>query len=195
MSSEKEKHLDNANEISDVQSTEMIEVETMQSNCNLTSSGDSKIDSLALNGGIVKTSDQKDDDTPNVQIEESTKPNEDFVVPLQNLVKHVSWNCYDAEYYLKEVHQQQILSEDAKNIAMAQMLKSFVDETPPVAPLQDTEKPEFDKLMRKASSNRRTSDRKSSQKRVADQDCDFVYEKMSKSPKKAIVKTEDVLLS
>lgn len=197
----KEKDLNNANGISDTQSTEMLVEETVQYNCNIPSSGDTIVDSPALNEVIAKTSDEKGD-TPEVQIEETIPLNEDYVKPLENLVKDVSWNQNDAEYYLKEVHQQKILSESAKNSAMAQMLKCFTDITPPVgATLQDTEMSEFSKGMRKATSQRRIS--KSGQKRVAgksidgDGDCEFVYEKASKSPRNvnARVKTEDVLFS
>lgn len=50
-----------------------------------------------------------------------------FILPLESLVKHVTWTNNDAEYYLKEVRLKKILSTDNQILAMTQTLQAFVD--------------------------------------------------------------------
>merc|ERR1712126_340220 len=82
--------------------------------------------------------EKKEQTAESTSTEKDTKPetkptlevDEDFIAPLENLVKHVKWSSTDAEYYLKEVSTKKILSEDTKNSAMTQMLQAFVDLKP-----------------------------------------------------------------
>lgn len=133
---------------------------------------------------------------------EAEAANEDFIEPLRNLIKHVSWNCDDAEYYLKEVHCQKIMSENTKSLAMAQMLTSFIEM--PVGTPQHSEVPGNQgsgKLSQRTSSQTRSQKggKKRSSSRVWDrEECEFVYEKGSKNPKvtSSVIKTEeDIVMS
>merc|ERR1712141_831204 len=69
---------------------------------------------------VVQTEEsvEKDKEKNEDQKTTTTEIEEDFILPLENLVKHVTWTNNDAEYYLKEVNTKKILSEKVKNDAM-----------------------------------------------------------------------------
>jgi len=53
-----------------------------------------------------------------------------LVEPLQPFVSHIHWDHGDAEFFLKEVRNKNVLSEEAENVALTEMLKSFVERKP-----------------------------------------------------------------
>ena len=55
---------------------------------------------------------------------------ENFIEPLQHLVKQLSWDHNDADYYLNNVHTKKILSEPNKNVAMAIHPNSVLSASP-----------------------------------------------------------------
>merc|ERR1711894_542549 len=65
--------------------------------------------------------DEKTEEKP-VEVEEI-----DLIPSLEKLVTFLKWDHTDAPYYLKEVRSHQIMSQEAQNEALTQMLQSFVD--------------------------------------------------------------------
>merc|ERR1712156_1074179 len=74
----------------------------------------------------TKTEDKVEEKKEEKKVEE--KPAEiDLVNPLKSLVEYVKWDHADAPYYLKEIRGKPILSMEAQNSAMTQMLQPFVN--------------------------------------------------------------------
>merc|ERR1712109_165653 len=80
-----------------------------------------------------KEEEKKTDDDDIVEIKKTeTKPVEekeeiDLTADLSKFVAFMKWDHTDAPYYLKEVRGHKILSQEAQNEALTQMLQSFVD--------------------------------------------------------------------
>merc|ERR1712203_704826 len=80
-----------------------------------------------------KKDEKKDDDDDIVEIKKAEeKPVEikeeiDLIPDLSKLVTFLKWDHTDAPYYLKEVRGHMIMSQEAQNEALTQMLQSFVD--------------------------------------------------------------------
>merc|ERR1712150_184978 len=85
--------------------------------------------------------EKKEEKKPEEKVEEKKveeKPAEiNLVTPLKALVEYVKWDHADASYYLKEIRGKPILSMEAENNAMTQMLQAFVD-TAQKAPQQSS---------------------------------------------------------
>lgn len=62
--------------------------------------------------------------------EKKSEPSASLVESLQPFVKHIHWDHGDAEFFLKDVRSKNILSEEAENVALEEMLKSFVQRKP-----------------------------------------------------------------
>merc|ERR1712038_1265547 len=56
------------------------------------------------------------------------KPN--LIPSLQPFIKYIHWDHADAEFFLKEVRNNKIMTEEEENVAMGEMLRSFVDKKP-----------------------------------------------------------------
>jgi hypothetical protein len=141
--------------------------------------------------------DEKQDtkEAPVVEEEE-----ENFIEPLQHLVKHLSWDHNDADYYLNNVHTKKILSETNKNSAMAQMLQTFVDLPTPVQQSPSAVKmgpKSVQQQQQQRASPQNRNQRGAAQKRPAGE-CDVVMERISKNPRAAAansrVKTEEEMI-
>merc|ERR1712012_118323 len=80
-----------------------------------------------------KTDEKKTDDDDIVEIKKTeAKPVEekeeiDLTADLSKFVAFMKWDHTDAPYYLKEVRGHKIMSQEAQNEALTQMLQSFVD--------------------------------------------------------------------
>merc|ERR1712223_1664105 len=78
-----------------------------------------------------KVEEKKEEKKAEEKVEEKKveeKPAEiDLINPLKSLVEYVKWDHADAPYYLKEIRGRPILSMEAQNSAMTQMLQAFVD--------------------------------------------------------------------
>jgi len=80
-----------------------------------------------------KADEKKSDDDDIVEIKKAEeKPVEikeeiDLIPDLSKLVTFLKWDHTDAPYYLKEVRGHMIMSQEAQNEALTQMLQSFVD--------------------------------------------------------------------
>merc|ERR1712156_455246 len=80
-----------------------------------------------------KPDEKKTDDDDIVEIKKTeTKPVEekeeiDLTADLSKFVAFMKWDHTDAPYYLKEVRGHKIMSQEAQNEALTQMLQSFVD--------------------------------------------------------------------
>merc|ERR1712115_445942 len=73
--------------------------------------------------------EKKDDEKP----EEDTKKVEEkpnLIPSLQPFIKYIHWDHADAEFFLKEVRNNKIMTEEEENVAMGEMLRSFVDKKP-----------------------------------------------------------------
>ena len=57
---------------------------------------------------------------------EEKQVEQDLVLAIQHLIKYIKCDYSDAEYYLKEVKGKLALSMEDENLAMTQMLESFV---------------------------------------------------------------------
>merc|ERR1711872_660682 len=73
-------------------------------------------------GEEEKKEEEKKEDKP-VEIKEEI----DLIPDLSKLVTFLKWDHTDAPYYLKEVRGHMIMSQEAQNEALTQMLQSFVD--------------------------------------------------------------------
>merc|ERR1712110_1089065 len=166
-----------------------------------TDSGKEKKEEKSEEGAAKKEDNEKMevDEKKDAKPAENTpeEPEEDFIIPLQQLVKHVVWDNNDAEYYLKEAHNKKILAEDNKNSAMAQMLQAFVDLPTPTAPTT----PAAARMGPKSVQQQRASpaqnrNQRGGQKRAADPGCEVVMERISKNPRAAQsrVKSEEDML-
>lgn len=62
--------------------------------------------------------------------DKKSEPSASLIEPLQPFVKHIHWDHGDAEFFLKDVHAKNILSEEAENVALEEMLKSFIQRKP-----------------------------------------------------------------
>jgi len=142
------------------------------------------------------------DDKPETKEVVPEEEEENFIEPLQHLVKHLTWDHNDADYYLNNIHTKKVLSETNKNVAMAQMLKTFVSLPAPVmqqspsAAVKMGPKSAQQQQQQRASPQNRNQ-RGGAQKRPAGE-CDVVMERISKNPRAAAansrVKTEDEMI-
>merc|ERR1712141_227440 len=150
-----------------------------------------KKDVLQTEESVEKDKEQNED-----QKTTPTEIEEDFILPLENLVKHVTWTNNDAEYYLKEVNTKKILSEKVKNDAMSQMLQAFVDLKPISQPSPAAARMGPKSAQQQKTTPQNRNQKGGPQKRGADGDCDVVMERITKVSKPASprVKTEDEIL-
>lgn len=65
-------------------------------------------------------------------IEDKSQPVKeiDLVKSLEPFIKYVRWENKDADYFLKTVHGNNIMTEENENAVMANMLQSFIDNQP-----------------------------------------------------------------
>ena len=73
--------------------------------------------------------DKKEEEKKVVELDEKPEeniPEQNLVLEIQPFVKYITWEYTDAEYYLKEVKEKLALSMEDQNLAMTQMLESFV---------------------------------------------------------------------
>jgi len=73
-----------------------------------------------------KKEEEKKEDEEKKKAEE--KPN--LIPSLQPFIKYIHWDHADADFFLKEVRNNKIMTEDEENVAMGEMLRSFVDRKP-----------------------------------------------------------------
>lgn len=73
--------------------------------------------------------EKMEEDKPEVEkVKEPEKPN--LITPLQPFIKYIHWDHGDAEFFLKEVRNNRIMTEADENNAMAEMLQSYVEMKP-----------------------------------------------------------------
>ena len=61
------------------------------------------------------------------------EPEIDLLKSLSPFIKYVRWENKDADYFLKNVHGHNMMTEENENAAMASMLQSFIDNQPLVS--------------------------------------------------------------
>lgn len=152
---------------------------------------------------VEKMETEEKPEVKEAEIKEDPAPDEEeenFIQPLEQLVKHLTWDHNDADYYLKDVHSKKILSETNKNIAMAQMLQTFVDLPAPVqqSPTSSVKMgPKSVQQQQQQRASPQNRNQRGGQKRPAGE-CDVVMERISKNPRAAAtnsrVKTEDEMI-
>merc|ERR1712112_282522 len=71
---------------------------------------------------------KEDDKTEEEKKKVEEKPN--LIPSLQPFIKYIHWDHSDAEFFLKEVRNSKIMTEEEENVAMGEMLRSFVDKKP-----------------------------------------------------------------
>merc|ERR1712112_561611 len=74
--------------------------------------------------GEKKEDDKAEEEKKKVE----EKPN--LIPSLQPFIKYIHWDHADAEFFLKEVRNNKIMTEEEENVAMGEMLRSFVDKKP-----------------------------------------------------------------
>jgi len=151
-----------------------------------------------------KSEDKKKEDGEKTDSEDKSadkveEEEEDFIEPLQFLVKYITWDHNDADYYLNKVHTKKILSETNKNNAMAQMLQAFVDSPSSGGPSSPAVKmgPKSATQNQQRATPANRNQRGGATKRPGGE-CDVVMERISKNPRAASansrVKTEDEMI-
>lgn len=65
-------------------------------------------------------------------VEDKPAPEQDInlVKSLEPFIKYVRWESKDADYFLKTVHGNNMMTEENENAAMSHMLQSFIDNQP-----------------------------------------------------------------
>ena len=80
--------------------------------------------------------EKKEDEKKEKTEEEKEKPesdapkeeeNPDLITYLQPIVQFMRWDHADADYFLKEIHNKNIMSQEDENKALTEMLQSYVD--------------------------------------------------------------------
>merc|ERR1711962_453564 len=151
-----------------------------------------------------KSEDKKKEDGEKTDSEDKSadkveEEEEDFIEPLQFLVKYITWDHNDADYYLNKVHTKKILSKTNKNNAMAQMLQAFVDSPSSGGPSSPAVKmgPKSATQNQQRATPANRNQRGGATKRPGGE-CDVVMERISKNPRAASansrVKTEDEMI-
>jgi len=82
---------------------------------------------LESNGGVQvgeQTASNTEDKLP------KPEPEIDLLKSLSPFIKYVRWENKDADYFLKNVHGHNMMTEENENAAMASMLQSFIDNQP-----------------------------------------------------------------
>jgi hypothetical protein len=77
---------------------------------------------------MMKRSEEKKEEEKEVEKVKEQKPN--LIPSLQPFIKYIHWDHGDADFFLKEVRDNFIMTEEDENVAMGEMLKSFVDRKP-----------------------------------------------------------------
>jgi len=70
-----------------------------------------------------------DDKAEVVELDEKTEETvseQNLVLEIQDFIKYITWEHSDAEYYLKEVKGKFAMSMEDQNLAMTQIIESFV---------------------------------------------------------------------
>merc|ERR1712158_69115 len=79
----------------------------------------------------VKKEEEKKEDAEKKDGEEKKVEEKPNLIPsLQPFIKYIHWDHADAEFFLKEVRNNKIMTEEEENVAMGEMLRSFVDKKP-----------------------------------------------------------------
>jgi len=71
-----------------------------------------------------KTEEEKEKSEADAPKEEE---NPDLITYLQPFVQFMRWDHADADYFLKEIHNKNIMSQEDENKALTEMLQSYVD--------------------------------------------------------------------
>jgi len=105
---------------------------------------------------------EADDKSEVVELDEKPEdniPEQNLVLEIQPFVKYITWEYTDAEYYLKEVKEKLALSMEDQNLAMTQMLESFVAHSnKPSIHQQNTARPkEVQEQIRPSSPSRQSA--------------------------------------
>ena len=60
-------------------------------------------------------------------------PEIDLIKSLEPFIKYVKWESKDADYFLKNIHGNNLMTKENESLAMAHMLQSFIDTQPLVS--------------------------------------------------------------
>merc|ERR1712223_1409507 len=74
-----------------------------------------------------KSEEKKPEEKKDAEKKAEEKEEIDLTADLSKFVAFMKWVHTDAPYYLKEVRGHKIMSQEAQNEALTQMLQSFVD--------------------------------------------------------------------
>ena len=82
------------------------------------------------NNGNVAVGEQTANNTEN---KSETEKDINLITSLEPFIKYVRWESKDADYFLKSIHGNNIMTEENENAAMSNMLQSFIDNQPLVS--------------------------------------------------------------
>ena len=60
-------------------------------------------------------------------------PEIDLIKSLEPFIKYIKWESTDADYFLKTIRGNNIMTQEHENLAMSNMLQSFLDTQPLVS--------------------------------------------------------------
>merc|ERR1712038_627131 len=112
----------------DTKTDENKEEETKEAKLDEEKKEDVKTDEKK-EGGEEKKETTTDDKSEVVELDEKTEESvseQNLILEIQDFIKYITWEYSDAEYYLKEVKGKFAMSMEDQNLAMTQMLESFV---------------------------------------------------------------------
>jgi len=145
----------------DAKSDETKEEETKESKLGEEKKDDVKTDEKK-EGDEEKKDAVSDDKAEVVELDEKTEETvseQNLVLEIQDFIKYITWEYSDAEYYLKEVKGKFAMSMEDQNLAMTQMLESFVARSnKPSMTQQNTARPkEVQEQIRPSSPSRQSA--------------------------------------
>merc|ERR1712109_392690 len=77
-----------------------------------------------------KEGEEKKEDDKSEEEKKKVEEKPNLIPSLQPFIKYIHWDHADAEFFLKEVRNNKIMTEEEENVAMGEMLRSFVDKKP-----------------------------------------------------------------
>jgi len=137
--------------------------------------------------GEKKDDEKTEEETKKVE----EKPN--LIPSLQPFIKYIHWDHADAEFFLKEVRNNKIMTEEEENVAMGEMLRSFVDKKPAAATKGQPSR--ISSRSQPTPASRRGSPGPKSKGPASGPDLAVVGEKKSKNPGSGgVIKMDDEIL-
>merc|ERR1712115_600818 len=141
----------------------------------------------------VKKEEEKKEGDKSEEEKKKVEEKPNLIPSLQPFIKYIHWDHADAEFFLKEVRNNKIMTEEEENVAMGEMLRSFVDKKPAAATKGQPSR--ISSRSQPTPASRRGSPGPKSKGPASGPDLAVVGEKKSKNPGSGgVIKMDDEIL-